>query len=106
MIGEDISLDRLLDNIYERRDIQNSKISSYVCLGTSVYEEYLSSGELEKTIHMTRRLYTKTGFQDHDEYLEMSLNGKLLIRSEMTEQIDEWNRRGKKRGTTNMPLQR
>jgi hypothetical protein len=102
--GDDLPLDEIIEKIYQRNGRQSDELLSYICTGTSVYQEYLSNGEQEKIIHLTRRLYSKSENKNYDEYLEMSLNGTVLGPAEMAEQIEEWNRRGKKRGATNMPL--
>src|SRR4030042_2422332 len=102
--GEDLQFDKLIENVYENYRVKNDHVKSFICNGSTIYQEFLSNGDLAKEIFLTRRLYTKGDDQNHDEYLEMSLNGRVLNHSEMEKQIDEWNRRGKKRGVTNMPL--
>ncbi len=104
LVGEELQLNQLIDNVHEKFRQQSNYVKSFTCNGSTLYQEFLNNGRLEKEIWLTRRLYTKGTDHNFDEYLEMSLNGKVLDRSEIEEQIDEWNRRGKKRGTTNMPL--
>lgn len=100
----DLQLSEIIEKIYESYRRKSTQVESYICTGSTYYQEFLSSGELEKEIFLIRRLYTKGTNQNYDEYLKMTLNGRLLSNNEMDKQIEEWNRRGKKRGATNMPL--
>lgn len=97
------SQDVIVDSIVQRQTAQENKIIDMQFHAHSVFREMDSKGKVKEEILIERIVYEK-GEKQTTHYLSMSSNGKNLNDKQMVKEIADWEKQGKKRGTTKMPF--
>jgi hypothetical protein len=97
-------LDKILGRMHAWYESQSAAIYDMECLGRSVYRELNKQSETVEEIIALRRIYTRDRDQEHEQYIAMSKNGKDLNAREMGAEIRQWQKMGKRRGSTKMPF--
>jgi hypothetical protein len=96
-------LDIIIERTISGQDSMRSRIFDMQFHAHSVFREMDEHGKLKKEMVIERIVYEK-GDKQAMQYLSMSSNGKALNQKQMANEIADWERQGKKRGTTMMPF--
>jgi hypothetical protein len=93
----------IVKRVVQVREQQQNTIHDIQFNGQSLFREMDANGKVKKEMVIERIIYEK-GSKQATQYLSMSSNGKALNQKQMVKEIADWEKQGKKRGTTRMPF--
>ena len=93
----------IVKRVVQVREQQQNAIQDMQFNGHSLFKEMDANGKVKKEMVIERIVYEK-GSKQATEYLSMSSNGKALDQKQMEKAITDWEKQGKKRGSTKMPF--
>lgn len=96
-------LDIIIERTVVKQGSMRSMIHSMQFLAHSVFRKMDEHGEVKKEILIERYVFEK-GDKQASRYVSMSVNGNQLNEDDMQKEIADWEKQGKKRGTTRMPF--
>jgi hypothetical protein len=96
-------LDIIIVSTITEQDSMRHRILDMQFLAHSVFREMGEHGDLNKEMVIERIVYEK-GDKQTVQYLSMITNGEVLDEQQMKKEITDWEKQGKRRGTTKMPF--
>jgi hypothetical protein len=97
------SLLLVIEQVVQKQEQQHEAINDLQFSGHSIFREMDPHGNLKKEMMIERIVYEK-GDKQATRYLLMSKNGVTLDEKQKENEIANWEKQGKKRGTTKMPF--
>ncbi len=81
------NFDQILNSVFTKQDKISREINDAIFDGDFFYMEKNNKGEILKTINSRRQIYTKGSYKQKSVYTEMKINGRLLSKEEMQNEI-------------------